>query len=338
MSTSIDDRYVRSFAAAKRSTWSKSNVAGAVGVLLKVRDFLAERGVPSLLEADSVDLQEYLNARLDSGTSPNTVIVDHRQLKAFYGWAALDPGDGRPYLDRNPMLRVHAPKGADPDPARTPTVTEEQYRALLATCHRKAKKPGRGGKVVNDRRDAAIIAVLWHTGARRGELPDVEYRHIDWDTQMLHLPRTKGRGKSRSRDVYLDDEAMDRLTLYVHERGDHDGPLFESTHRVAGTHRRAGIKPNTITLMLRRRCTLAGLNSDIVEFDFGAHAFRRAVARDWLDNGGAVTMLETNMGWKHDGRMAAVYTRKAEAKLAAAEAARVAQARRGGRHLRAVGE
>lgn len=337
MPAPIADRYIRSFAAAKRPHWSPANVAGAVGVLTKVADFLAARQVPSLLDAADVDLQEYINERLDAGVSPNTVIVDHRQLKAFYTWAAIDPGDGRPYIDRNPMLRVHPPKGVDPDPGRTPMVTEAQYRALLATCHRKAKHTGRGAKVVNDRRDAAILAVLWACGARRGELPTVELRHLDWDTQMLHLPRTKGRGKTRSRDVYLDDEAMQRLTLYVHERGDHDGPLFESTHRDPATGRRRPLKPNSITLMLRRRCALAQLNSDVADLDFGAHAFRRAVAHDWLDNGGAVTMLETHMGWKHDGRMAAQYTRKAEAKLAAAEAERVAAARRGGRHLRAIG-
>jgi integrase len=179
--------------------------------------------------------------------------------------------------------------------------------------------------------------MLWHTGARRGELASLEYRHIDWDAQMAHLPRTKGRGRTRSRDVYIDDEAMERLTLYIHDRGDHEGPLFESTHLVAGTHQRAAMKPNTITLMLNRRCAQAGLG-DLGDADFGAHAFRRAYARDWLDNGGAVTMLETNMGWKHDGRMAAQYTKVAETQLAAAEAQRVAAARRGGRHLRAVGD
>ena len=330
-----DNRYVRAFASARRGRWSDAHLANVVRILGHLDAFLTEAGT-TLLDAEPVDLNEYINARLDV-VAANTVIGDHTALKSFYRWAAQDPGDGRPLRAINPMLRVEAPKGDDPDPDRTPVATEGQYRALLATCHRSAKRAGRGAKVVNDRRDAAILAVLWSTGARRSELARAELRHVDWDQAMLHLPKTKGRGKTRSRDVYLDDEAIERLTLYVHERGEHAGPLFETTHTLPGTHQRAGIKPNTITLMLRRRCVLAGIGEQYATAHFGAHAFRRALATDWLDSGGSVTTLETNMGWKHDGRMAANYTRAQEAKLAAAEAQRVHAARRGGAHLRAVG-
>ena len=60
---------------------------------------------------------------------------------------------------------------------------------------------------------------------------------------------------------------------------------------------------------------------------------------NWIAAGGSVTTLETNMGWKHDGRMAGIYTRPAATQLAADDARRIAEVRAGrARHLHAVGD
>ena len=249
------NRYITLFAASRRAHWSAKNVQGAVYALNRAHHWLDGQGV-AMLEAEPVNLMAYIGALLNAGKSPNTVIANHRQLKAFYGWLAEDPGDGMAFIARNPMLRVKAPKPTEPNPERTRDAHEWQYRALLATCVGRSSKVGR--KHCNNRRDAAIIALLWHTGIRRGEAAGIELRHVNFDTQMLHLAKTKGRGRTRSRDVFVPNEAMHFLVLYLRQRGNHDGALFESTGFLPGSRtRRRGVTNQGISLMYRRRCELA---------------------------------------------------------------------------------
>src|SRR5438046_247937 len=104
---------IRSFAYAKRLGWSAANVRNAVAVLNRAEAWLVEHG-SSLKAATSEELDGYLGHRLDA-VAANTVIVDQRQLRAFYAWATA--GDD-PYLERNPAKRTGTIKGDEPDPDR----------------------------------------------------------------------------------------------------------------------------------------------------------------------------------------------------------------------------
>jgi integrase len=329
------DRLIRAFAAARRTQWSDDHLYNSVNTLNRLHAWLAARDL-TLIEADAVDLDEYLAERLEAGRSPATVKGEHVRIKGFYTWAATDPGDGRPYVGTNPMRRVAVPKQDEPDPERTPETEEWEYEALMATCN--GRRTRAGDRRALDRRDAAMIALLWHCGMRRGELVGVDHRHIDWDNQMLHLAKTKGRSMTRSRDVFVPDEAMACLERYVFERGEHDGPLFESTRRNGALLTRRRLAAGSVHLMLIRRCQLAetAQGLPVGSMHIRAHGFRRGSAVAWLDAGGSQTALETNHGWGHDGRMVGRYTRKSATKLAAAEARRVAEIR-ASRRLRSVG-
>jgi site-specific recombinase XerD len=322
---------IRSFAYAKRLGWAAANVRNAVAVLNRTEAWLVANG-SSLKAATREELDGYLGHRLDT-VSPNTVIIDQRQLRAFYKWACA--GDD-PYLERNPAKGTGTIKGDEPDPGHCPVVAEWMYRALLATCRRAAKPTGKGTKSCNDRRDAAMIAVLWDTGCRRDELAHIEYRHVDWDQGTIHLARTKGRTKTRSRDIPVGDEALDLLTRYVErDRGDHDGPLFESTHRIPGSDRRQPIKAQAVYLMLRRRADQANAAGNLPGVVHApTHAFRRASAINDIDLDISARAIQTAKGWKHDGRMLSRYTKEAETRQTIEEY----RTKRAGRHLRAVGD
>jgi len=329
------DPALRLYAGDRSGHWSDTNITNAVRILERFR---ASLSVP-LLSATKLDAQAYLTDRRVNGRyqgrpiSVNTVIVEHRQIVSFFKWAADEDGGG--LIERNPMRGLKAPKGVVADPADTPVLTEEEYRALLAAAGaRKPKQSQYAGRSMNARRDQAILALMWSTGGRRAEIAGLRLRDIDWDTQMVHFAKTKSRSTTaKSRDCYFDDDALRYLTRYVMERGDHDGPLFESQRRVPGAEYRPGIKADAITLLLRRLAKVTGLSSAALT---SAHSFRRAVATAWLESGGSVRDLETNHGWKHDGRMASHYTRAAETAQAASEARRISEARRRGRHLRSA--
>jgi integrase len=320
----ITDPIIRQFAAEQRSSnrWAQSNIDNAVRVLHRVSRWLAARDV-ALLDATRADLAEYIADRRDNGRnhrgeplSPNTLIVEHRQLKAYFAWAATDHGDGDPYITGNPMKNSKTPAGVDAEVSSTPSISEAQYRALLAACVAKRTAQGRpDGRSPTARRDVAILTLLWSTGARRGEIASIRYGDLDWGTQTVHLQKRGRRGKTITRDCYIDDAAVAALNRYIHERGDHPGALFETTRFIPGTNERTPIKADTITHMLRRRCTEAGLDAE---------------------DGGSLHDLETNHGWRHGSPMAAHYTREREVARAVAEAKRLAEARRAGRRLRAV--
>ena len=103
-------------------------------------------------------------------------------------------------------------KGDEPDPDRTHVTEEWEYRALLATCRRRTTD---GGRYACDRRDAAILTLMWDTGLRRAEVTRIEMRHLDWDQATIHLTRTKGRTATKARDVIVGDEAMEAITRHV---------------------------------------------------------------------------------------------------------------------------
>ena len=327
------DRIITRFTRSHRNDWSIENIDNATAVLNRVHAFLAQRDA-TLLHDDPDELVEHLedyieerratpSERTGKLRAASSLLVEHRQIAAFYKWATTDQGDGDRLLRRNPVKRMTAPQVDPPDPTLMPVAERWQFDALMTTCRRATSDGGLR------RRDGAIIAVLWCTGVRRSEVASMDFERLDFDTERIYLPRTKGgRRAPKSRYVTLVEEAMEAVDLWVDVRGRHDGPLFTS-------QRGGRLDPDSITLMLRRRGAQAAAALGLAEPVYmPAHGYRRSSAIDWLDNGGSESTLMTNHGWR-TRKMIDVYTGAKATELAAAEARRVGAARRSGR-LRSV--
>lgn len=335
------DRIITRFLRSHANDWGQANRDNATRVLNRAQAFLADRDL-SLIHDDVEALIDELGAYLDlrrttpkaDGTpySDASLLVEHRQLCAFYKWATRDPGDGQPLMARNPMRMIDAPRPAPPDPAAQPVVDDWKYQALMATTQVRRRDRHHWWHVTG-RRDAAMIAILWHTGVRRSELCNMDFERLDFERQSIYLPKTKGgRRAPRSRWVYLPDEAMEFLDRYLDDRGSEPGPLFLSV-----THAGRRLEPQSVTLILRRRAAQAAakLGCSAAEVYSPAHSFRRASAIAWLDAGGSETGLMRNHGWSTNA-MIDRYTGPRKDELTAAEAKRMAEARKAGRHLSAV--
>ena len=189
-------------------------------------------------------------------------------------------------MSSNPAADMVPMSADEPDPLRTHVTDEWEYRALLATCRRKTQH---GAQRACDRRDAAILALMWETGCRRAEVTKVDMRHVNLREGIIHLVGTKGRGGLKARDVILGDEAADAISFYVFGpggRGDHDGPLFESIAYLPGTNRRRPLRPDSVGLMLQRRAEEANKTQRLPAKIRGlAHGFRRASAINDIDDG-----------------------------------------------------
>lgn len=241
-------------------------------------------GERALLDATLTDLRDYLADRLEA-TSPGTASVDFRALRSFYGWLVAE-GE----LAANPAERLTGPAVAE-----TPVVvaTESDYRRLLAACP-KTTDAGR--------RDAAVLAVMWATGMRRGEISALDLAHVDLELGTIVVARSKN---GVPRRVPLGVDAVGLVDRWLRRRGYDAGPLFLA-------ERGGRLTSNGIGQMIGRRRDQAGV-------DISAHTFRRALATRWLRAGGGETALRSIAGWKRGSPMVGRYTRMHEEELAHAE-------------------
>jgi len=122
--------------------------------------YLCAQGMPTLCTSIAREHVESWSVSLQgAGRSPATVRIRVASLRQFFAFA-LEEGE----ITESPMRNVKSPTVPDQPVA---VITEEDVRALLATCR---------SKRFEDVRDEAIIRVFIDTGVRRGELLGMNVR------------------------------------------------------------------------------------------------------------------------------------------------------------------
>jgi integrase/recombinase XerD len=196
----------------------------------------------TMLPARDTLLDDYLdNLRIEGGLAPNTLESYRRDLRQFFLYLARrhghDPVDatrqeilgfltesvrrqrapastarclaslrgfyrflvrtGR--LDANPLLNIEAPRAW----VRLPrTLTQHEVDQLLA---------GVRGAKPEDRRDAAMLELLYATGLRVSELVDLDVAQVDFAVGYV---RAQGKG-AKQRVVPMGEPARRKLTTYL---------------------------------------------------------------------------------------------------------------------------
>jgi integrase/recombinase XerC len=197
--------------------------------------FLEGRG-RRLEEATQADLEEFLGDILRR-RSANTAATRYKVLRVLYRW--LEDEEELP----NPMARTRPPIIPEQP---VPIVPADGLRRLLAAC------AGRGFEA---RRDTAIIMLLLDTGARRAELADLQFAHVDLDLDVL---------------LVLGEGRRERALPFGHKAGE----ALERYLRVSTRHKHAqlpwlwiGLKGRLtaygVVMMLRRRGRQAGLPGSV---------------------------------------------------------------------------
>lgn len=88
-------------------------------------------------------------------------------------------------------------------------------------------------------RDRAIVEVLRSTGARVGEVVEINIPDIDWQTGDVLIQSEKS---GRYRTIYLDEVARYHLKKYLDQRKDDNIALFVSSKRPYGRLHTSGIR------------------------------------------------------------------------------------------------
>lgn len=210
------------------------------------------------------DVRYYLAVRTPQ-VGPNTLVNERRNLSSFFGWLH-DEG----HIPRNPVKTIKV-RGQDVEVIFFSVDEEIAIREVQCSL-----------------RDKAMIAFLFFTGVRVGELAAMDRSNVDLLNASVTFRGEKGRtGKFRT--VYLDQWARRSLAKYLMSRKDENPALFVSERVYDGQPRRLG-------------------NAAIEKIDKGivkkagvktigtVHVFRRTFATRLAERGCPIEVLQELMG------------------------------------------
>jgi site-specific recombinase XerD len=257
--------FARHLRAGNRSPMTIKSYMEAIRQL---DDYLADHGMPTdvaTIRREHVEsfIEDQL-ARLKPASAANR----YRSLQQLFRWL-VDEGE----LKESPMARMKPPTVPEAPP---PVIREDEMKRLLATC---------SGTSFDDRRDKAILMLLWDTGLRRAEIAGLRLEDVD-DEHDIVLVVGKGR---RPRAVPFGQKPGKALMMYIHKA--------RNGHPDAGSEwvwlgRKGRLTDTGIAQMLRRRAREAGIG------DIHPHLFRHSAAHNLMAEGMSEGDLMRLMGWR----------------------------------------
>lgn len=175
-----------------------------------------------LTQIDESDITYYLmwyergrNGRIRPQAS--TMNNERRFLSAFFSWMRKEK-----MISDNPVESI--------EPMRVVRKPIDYFRPEEVARMRDACR---------NSRERALVEVLRSTGARVGELVDIELNQIDWRTGDIMILSEKS---DRYRTIYLDADARHYLKKYLDERKDGSKYLFPRSRAPYGKMTTCGIR------------------------------------------------------------------------------------------------
>lgn len=210
------------------------------------------------------DVRYYLAVRAPQ-VGPNTLVNERRNLSSYFGWLH-DEG----HIPRNPVKTIKV-RGQDVEVIFF-SVDEEIAIREVPCCLR----------------DKAMIAFLFSTGVRVGELAAMDRSNVDLLNASVTFRGEKGRtGKFRT--VYLDQWARRYLAMYLSARKDDNPALFVSERVYDGQPRRLGNAAiEKITKGIVKKAGVKTVGT--------VHVFRRTFATRMSERGCPIEVLQELMG------------------------------------------
>ena len=206
------------------------------------------------------EIREYLSNYQKMNNCSNVTIDNvRRNISSFFSW--LEEED---YILKSPMRRIHKIKTKI---VVKSVISDEGIEKLRDNCIEK--------------RDLAIIDLLYSTGIRVGELVNLNIDDIDLEGRECIV---YGKG-DKERRVYFDAKAKVHLKEYIDSRNDDNEALFVT---LDAPHDRLKISGVEIRLRkLGRRLALERIHP---------HKFRRSMATRAIDKGMPIEQVQKILG------------------------------------------
>lgn len=261
-----------------------------------VRAYLAwcaGNGRPAVIERRQ--LREFIDGLLTAGARPATAVSRHLAVRRFSAWMT-DEGEQA----ADPLLGLKSPKL---DEAVVQPLTDDQIRAMLKACR---------GPELRDRRDEAILRLMFTSGARAGEVVALQTADLNLRADPPTAVINRGKG-GKGRVIPLAVEVAAAIDRYLRAR---------RTHRLAADpalwlgDRGKRFTYDALHKSLAMRAERAGVAG------FHPHLARHTAAHRWLAKGGSEGGLMAVAGWTRPD-MLLRYTKARASARAAEEAQRL---------------
>lgn len=254
-------------------------------------DWCAMDELPQAIDRSQV--RTWISSLLDAGAEPATATARQSAMKRFSKWL-YDEGE----QDTDPLAGLKPPKQSE---KLIEPLTEDEMRAMLKAAD---------GKDFHERRDTAILRLLFETGLRANEVVALEVGDVDLGAGLVTVRKSKvGRG----RVVGIGPQTAQAIDRYIRVRRSHR--LADSPALWLGTRGRTF----TYAAMwdtLRGRAQAAGVTR------WHPHLARHTAASRWLAAGGSEGGLMAVGGWSQRSMMDR-YSRATASQRAAEEARRL---------------
>lgn len=228
---------------------------------------LEAKGMPTGTRAVKRDHVESYLAKRRGEVAPATLSIEYRALQQFFKWAAEEDE-----IARSPMEKLTAPRIPDKP---VPLVPVDDFKKLLKSTT---------GREIVDRRDAAILLMLFDTGIRRGELAGLKLADVELKDRLAYVT---GKG-GHTRAVRFGTKTAIAIDRYLRLRRGHR--YADSEALWIGQDGPLGV--SSFGQMIAKRAAAAGLSR------IHAHQFRHGFAHQWLAEGGQEGDLMRLAGWK----------------------------------------
>jgi integrase/recombinase XerD len=215
-------------------------------------------------------IDDYL-ASLRDQRAPSSVSRAASSLRGFFGFLV----DER-LLHEDPTQRVSAGRRGKTLPK---PLEESRVLHLLDTL------PDRS---CVDRRDRALLELLYGTGARVSEVVGLSLGDVDFDEELL---RVTGKG-SKQRLVPMGRALKSALRTYLGPGGRSEFPQPRPTPRLFLNARGGPLTRQGIDLIIGRRALDAGLDRSTIS----AHVFRHSCATHMLNHGADIRVVQELLG------------------------------------------
>lgn len=290
--------------------WKATTLTNAANILRRWERWLGTRTpAVAVMDATHRELRAYLAERAGAA-GPATVHKDWQVITAVYAWAARPLGGtvvtsgryrgkrlpGAAILRADPMVRCYEPEV--PETPKVRMADEADVITLIEHFCDTARKRHKGDQAARARRNAAMVALMFRSGCRVGELPWIDLEHLVRDADgtivACHVGGDDGtHAKSgRRRLVPVRGETPKLLERYLRLRGTAPGPLFvgRQAHTRALDNR---LTAGAIRDVVDRAATRLGIV-------ISPHDMRRGFAVDAKRRGVDVVSIKEVGGWSSD--------------------------------------
>lgn len=252
-----NDEFLKMFLAAKRIEGCSDRTISYYQTTVK---HLLSKTENSVRKITTEEMREYLSNYQKRNDCSNVTIDNvRRNISSFFSW--LEEED---YILKSPMRRIHKIKTKT---VVKSTISDEGIELLRDNC--------------KEKRDLAIIDLLYSTGIRVGELVNLNIEDIDLEGRECVV---YGKG-DKERRVYFDAKAKVHLKEYIETRRDNNEALFVTLDAPHDHLKISGVE-------IRLRKLGRELNLDRIH----PHKFRRSMATRAIDKGMPIEQVQKILG------------------------------------------